>query len=189
MLDAILPVDIKGNQVPIVFRRSLNLPKVQIRLLMVYKPSPHPTSDLSESSDYSWHVAKIKAFFEKRDAFEECYKMDIDQKKKFNKKCQHGEAISISVVTQTGTEDVSIAVVQFKRTSFGTCINFLCTSATKVRKSGYSAQGGFLADFCGMGIAFMLLRAVQLLACCNGACQICISKPNLELICISIVKQ
>jgi hypothetical protein len=120
-----------------VFRNSLNLPKVQNRLLTVYKPSPHPASDLSETSDYSRHVAKIKAFFDKRDGFEECYKMDIEQKKKFNKKCLHGEAFSVLVVTQTGTEDVVIAVVQFKRTSFGTWINFLCTSATIVRKSVY----------------------------------------------------
>jgi hypothetical protein len=75
MANSILPMDKQGKQVSIVFRKSLNHPNVLNRLLTVYKPSLHP------ASDYSRHVAKIKAFFEKCDALEECYKMDsIDQK-------------------------------------------------------------------------------------------------------------
>jgi hypothetical protein len=99
------------------------------------------------------------------------YVLTIDQKSHFHNKCTKGESLSFTVMSESGKEDTGIAAVQFKRTEFGSWINYLGTTAKLVSKAVFGVRGIFLDEgmsFRNIGLCFTILRSVQLLQCCSG---------------------
>jgi hypothetical protein len=97
-------------------------------------------------------------------------------KKKMAQCILAGEAFFVTVLRESGLDDVIIAGIQFKRNARGVWINFMATTDKLVLKSTFGSCPGFLEEqspLRGLGIGLLLLRAVQLYQCCHG------SPPNL----------
>jgi hypothetical protein len=83
-----------------------------------------------------------------------------------------GNSFTINTFQQNGQDDVVLAGIQFKRTEHGAWIN--CVATTNIRGTAaiFGGTPRLYKDddtpFTGMGLAFLLLRAVQLHLCFHG---------------------
>jgi hypothetical protein len=93
------------------------------------------------------------------------------EKTKFRNLFLLGDSLSVTVFNESGSDDTLVAAVQFKRTPFGAWINYICTTEKKAYQNAFGNKVDLLPNgtpFRNMGLALTLLRAIQLLQCCNG---------------------
>ena len=170
--NAVLPQPEKGPPLQIFFRKTFNLPSIQTRVFTVYTANPAPEEEAAltaANSLYGKNIIRLKEFF--RSSYEHGYVFTQEEREKFRDTCMQGDTLSVTVLNETGKEDTIIAAVQFQRSAFGAWINFLATTNKNSSPAMFGIKGGFLPAntiFRGTGIAFTLLRAVQLLQCSYG---------------------
>jgi hypothetical protein len=164
-----VPSNNKGIYPKMQFRKTINMSGATHRVFCVYNVPAQQDTDISNKSLYIRNMQKLKDFLVVSTRDDPGRQITHSQKQNFRKIFLEGDAISFNVFNEAGQEDTIVAAAQFKCTNHGLWINYLSVTSKPVTNSVYGIHREFLPEntsFQGIGLAFTLLRAIQLIGCC-----------------------
>jgi hypothetical protein len=128
------------------FRKLESLANSSKRVYCIYTTLPVPGEDYGIQSVYGMNIGKIKDFFKKKENFETPYHFTNFERGNYRQLALQGDSLSVTVFNESGTDDTLIAAVQFKRTTFGAWINYICTTAKAADQSAFGKKVPFISN-------------------------------------------